>query len=120
MRLTLLFTFMLLAGDLHAQGCVIEGRGEGVEVKLCQQNGNIPDELFRSGFCQPELPGQQLETRFVEHCPTGAFGICRNARVSNLPYRQDIHYYGVASDARFLRPACELASDGTWYAPEDD
>lgn len=117
MHLSLLLTFLLLAGDLQAQGCVIESRANGVEVKLCQQNGNIPDELFRSGFCQPQLAGQQLETRFVERCPPGAFGICRNARVSNLPYRQDIHYYGVASDARFLQPACEQASEGSWYAP---
>lgn len=113
MRSILLLTLTLLSGELQAQACVIEGHGERVDVKLCQQNGNIPEELFRSGFCRPELPGQRFEISFVEACPSGAFGICRNARVSNLPYRQDIHYYGIASDAKYLRPACEQ-TEGQW------
>ncbi|MNW12733.1 hypothetical protein D3C71_2104990 [compost metagenome] len=50
----------------------------------------------------------------MDNCPTGAFGVCRNAKVSNQPYRQDIHYYGVASDARYLKPFCEAQSQGTW------
>ncbi|MCQ4308662.1 NADH:ubiquinone oxidoreductase [Pseudomonas stutzeri] len=106
-----------VAGQASAQGCVIHSQDERIEVKVCQQNRNIPAELFRSGFCQPELKGQQVEVSFVEQCPGGAFGVCRNAQVSNMPYRQDIHYYGIASDARFLQPACEQASDGEWVAP---
>ena len=120
MRLSLLLTLIVLSGELQAQACVIHGQGERVEVKLCQQNGNIPDELFRSGFCQPELPGQRIEVSFVEACPPGAFGVCRNARVSNMPYRQDIHYYGIAGDAKFLRPACEQTSEGEWDAQPED
>lgn len=120
MRLFWLFSLALLAGELRAEGCVIEGQAERVEVKLCQQNLNIPAELFRSGFCQPELAGQRVRVRFVESCPPGAFGVCRNARVSNLPYRQDIHYYGIATDAKYLRPACEGNSGGRWQTQRAD
>ncbi|WP_312703444.1 NADH:ubiquinone oxidoreductase [Stutzerimonas nitrititolerans] len=105
-----------LAGEVLAEGCVIHSQDERIEVRICQQNRNIPAELFRSGFCQPQLKDQQVEVTFVETCPSGAFGVCRNAQVSNMPYRQDIHYYGVASDARYLQPACEQTSQGTWSA----
>jgi hypothetical protein len=101
-------------GSVSAEGCLIHSQDDRIEVKVCQQNHTIPDELFRTGFCQPQLQGQEVEVTFVEQCPTGAFGICRNAQVSNMPYRQDIHYYGVASDARFLQPACEQNSAGEW------
>ncbi|MCQ4322184.1 NADH:ubiquinone oxidoreductase [Stutzerimonas stutzeri] len=103
-----------IAGQAWGEGCVIHSQDERIEVKLCQQNRTIPAELFRSGFCQPQLKDQKVDVTFVEQCPTGAFGVCRNAQVSNMPYRQDIHYYGVASDARFLQPACEQTSDGEW------
>lgn len=105
---------LVVASDAWAEGCVIHSQDDRIEVKVCQQNQTIPAELFRSGFCQPELPGQEVEVTFVEQCPAGAFGVCRNAQVSNMPYRQDIHYYGVASDARFLQPACEQTSSGEW------
>lgn len=110
------FLLLLLgiAGQAWAEGCVVHSQDERIEVKLCQQNRTIPTELFRSGFCQPQLKDQQVEVTFVEQCPAGAFGVCRNAKVSNMPYRQDIHYYGVASDARFLQPACEQTSGGEW------
>ena len=113
MRLPILLTLLCSAGVAQqAMACVIRSHDDRVAVTLCQANGNIPTELFRSGFCQPELKGQQVEVEFVEQCPDGAFGICRDAQVSNMPYRQDIHYYGVASDARFLQPACEQNSQG--------
>ena len=70
-----------------AEACVIRSHDDRVAVTLCQANGNIPNELFRSGFCQPEA--RQVEVEFVEQCPDGAFGICRDAQVSNMPYRQD-------------------------------
>ncbi|MGE4405646.1 NADH:ubiquinone oxidoreductase [Pseudomonas sp.] len=117
MRLSLLLTLLagsVMSGEALAEACVIHSRDGRVAVQLCQANRSIPAELFRSGFCQPQLEGQQVEVQFVEHCPPGAFGICRDARVSNMPYRQDIHYYGIASDARFLQPACEQTSEGTW------
>ena len=113
----LLALCMLLAtGQALAEACIVTSSGAGVEVEVCQQNRSIPTELFRSGYCQPQLAGQTVEVAFVEQCPDGAFGICRNAQASNLSYRQDIHYYGVASDARFLQPACEQNSDGQWQA----
>lgn len=115
----LLALCMLLAtGQALAEACIVTSSGAGVEVKVCQDNINIPTELFRSGFCQPQLAGQEVRVEFVEQCPSGAFGICRNAEASNFSYRQDIHYYGVASDARYLQPACELNSNGQWQAED--
>ncbi|MGF6201058.1 hypothetical protein QF012_003097 [Pseudomonas laurylsulfatiphila] len=55
--------------------------------------------------------------QYVDQCPVGAFGICSNAQVANMPYRQDIHYYGVATDAAYLQPYCETQSQGTWLKP---
>jgi hypothetical protein len=54
---------------------------------------------------------------FTEQCPAGAFGVCSNAQVANMPYRQDIHYYGVATDAAYLQPFCESQSQGKWLKP---
>ena len=111
-----LLLFSLLPGLALAEACVVHSQAERLDVKVCQENRNIPATLFREGFCQPQLQGQTVEVEFVEQCPDGAFGICRDAQVSNMPYRQDIHYYGVASDARFLQPACEQNSQGRWQA----
>lgn len=107
---------LLAAEPAWAEACLIHSRGERLDVQLCQSNLSIPPALFRDGFCQPSLPGQEVEVSFVELCPSGAFGVCRNAQVSNLAYRQDIFYYGVASDARYLQPACETQSGGRWEA----
>ncbi|HEX8590744.1 MAG TPA: NADH:ubiquinone oxidoreductase, partial [Pseudomonas sp.] len=54
------------------------------------------------------------EVTYSEECPSGSFGQCSNAQVANMPYRQNIHYYGVASDAAFLKPFCEQQSKGVW------
>lgn len=116
MRCLGLLLLSCLAGDALGQACVVHSRSERVEVTVCQENRTIPDAMFRTGFCKPSLPGQSVEVEFVERCPAGAFGVCQNAQVSNMPYRQDIHYYGVATDARFLKPACEGASKGQWQA----
>jgi hypothetical protein len=105
-----------LASQAWGEACVVHSQGNQVEVKVCQQNRSIPANLFRNGFCAPQLQGQKVEVSFVEQCPAGAFGECRNARVSGTPYQQDIHYYGVASDARYLKPACEQQSKGVWMA----
>lgn len=96
------------------EACVVHSQGDQVDVKLCQQNRSIPSNLFRSGFCQPQLKGQKVEVTFVEQCPGGSFGVCRNAAVGGTAYRQDTHYYGVASDARLLKPFCEKQSKGVW------
>lgn len=114
---TLLFGLLaLLPGLAQAEACMVHSRGSQVEVRVCQQNISIPPSMFHDGFCQPQLQGQKVEVTFVEQCPGGAFGACRNARVSSMPYRQDIHYYGVASDARILQRACEQQYTGSWTA----
>ncbi|MDG1583169.1 NADH:ubiquinone oxidoreductase [Pseudomonas sp. GOM6] len=105
-----------LSGQAWAEACVIHSAGQQLDVKLCQQNRSIPANLFREGFCAPQLKGQKVDVSFVAQCPSGAFGECRNAKVQGTPYQQDIFYYGVASDARYLKPACEQQSKGVWMA----
>jgi len=100
-----------------AQACMVHSHGERLDVKVCQENVNIPDKLFNDGFCQPSLAGQKVEVEYVEQCPGGSFGVCRNAQVANMPYRQNIHYYGVATDAAYLKPFCEGQSAGQWQTP---
>ncbi|MBD9483229.1 NADH:ubiquinone oxidoreductase [Pseudomonas sp. PDM14] len=107
---------LALAGQAWGEACVVTAQGNQVDVKVCQQNRTIPPNLFRSGFCQPQLQGQKVDVIFAEQCPIGAFGECRNAKVVGTPYQQDIHYYGVATDARYLKPACEQQSKGVWMA----
>ncbi|HZJ93556.1 MAG TPA: NADH:ubiquinone oxidoreductase [Thiopseudomonas sp.] len=116
MRIFSALLLLLLSQQIFAQACVIESEGQGVKVKICQQNRSIPEHLFKSGFCQPSLQGQKTTVTFVKQCPIGAFGICRNAQAGGIGYIQDIHYYGVNTDARYLKPACERQSKGTWTA----
>jgi hypothetical protein len=117
LRLLIAGLGLALSSTVWAEACVVHSQGNQVQVKLCQQNRSIPTELFRSGFCQPQLKGQKVEVSFVEQCPAGAFGVCRNAATGGTPYRQDIHYYGTPSDARLLKPYCEKQSTGVWMAP---
>ena len=105
----------LSGGKVLAQSCVVHSHAQRLDVKVCQENLSIPPQLFHDGFCQPNLPGQNVEVTFVEQCPEGSFGICHNAQVANMPYQQNIHYYGVASDAAYLKPFCENQSKGQWY-----
>ena len=112
MRRYYLLLLMLLSSQIFAQACVIESADERVQIKICQQNRSIPEQMFKSGFCQPQLQGQKTKVTFVEQCPIGAFGVCRNAQTAGVPYQQDIHYYGVDTDARYLKPACEKQSKG--------
>jgi len=104
----------LTSGEALAQACVVHSQAQRLDVKVCQQNRNIPEKLFNDGFCQPKLAGQKVDVEFTKQCPAGAFGVCSNARVANMPYRQDIHYYGVATDATYSQPYCESQSQGTW------
>lgn len=105
------------SGQVLAQACVVHSHGQRLDVKVCQENINIPAKLFNDGFCQPNLPGQKVEVEYVEQCPGGSFGVCGNAQVANMPYRQNIHYYGVATDAAYLKPFCESQSGGQWQTP---
>lgn len=117
MRALLLPLLLTLSGQVLAEACTVHSQGKQLDVKVCQENRNIPAKLFREGFCQPQLQGQKVEVEFSEQCPGGSFGICRDARVAGTPYRQNIHYYGVAADARYLRPFCEGQSGGSWVTP---
>lgn len=108
----LLFGLLLPLSAL-AQACIIHAESASMEVRICQQNRSIPPNLFQSGFCKPQLAGQKTTVTFAERCPAGAFGVCRNAQTGGF-YQQDIYYYGVESDARFLKPACERQSKGVW------
>jgi hypothetical protein len=114
----LLFSALLCSLPVLAQAeaCIVHARGDKVEVQLCQENRSIPAQLFRDGFCAPVLQGQTVSVEFIEQCPADSIGICRNARVGGIPYQQDIHYYGIASDARILEPACEQQYGGNWTA----
>ena len=115
-----MFLGMILAtsaGSAWAEACLVHSQAERLDVKVCQANRNIPPKLFHDGFCQPQLAGQKTDVTFLKQCPTGAFGICSNAQVANMPYREDIHYYGIASDAQYLKPFCEGQSQGKWLVP---
>ncbi|WP_040260388.1 hypothetical protein [Pseudomonas massiliensis] len=101
----------------RAEACLIHSQGDRLDVKVCQQNRTIPAELFHDGFCRPALKDQKTEVAYMAQCPSGAFGVCQGARVDNLPYEQDIHYYGIASDTRYLKPFCENRSQGRWEKP---
>lgn len=105
---------VLLPLQAMGQACIIHAESADMEIRLCQQNRSIPPNLFKNGFCKPQLAGQKTTVTFVERCPAGAFGVCRNATTGGTPYQQDIHYYGVATDARYLKPACEQQNRGTW------
>jgi len=118
-RLPARLALVLLAvssGQAWAESCVVHSQAERLDVKVCQENLTIPKDLFHDGFCKPQLKDQKTEVAYVDQCPSGSFGQCSNAQVANMPYRQNIHYYGVASDAAFLKPFCEQQSKGVWKA----
>lgn len=116
MRCLTVLVLCLASSLAWGEACVIHSQAERLDVKVCQQNRSIPPNLFRSGFCQPQLKGQKVAVDFVEQCPMGSYGVCRNATVGGTPYQQDIHYYGVASDAVYLKAFCEKQSKGVWMA----
>ena len=48
-----------LSGLAWGEACVVHSQAERLDVKVCQQNRSIPPNLFRTGFCQPQLKGQK-------------------------------------------------------------
>ena len=117
MRQILPFLLAALPFQALAEACVVHSQGQGVAVQVCQENVSIPRELFRTGFCKPQLKGQEVKVEFVEQCPEGAYGVCSGAQAGGPAFRQNVHYYGVASDARYLQPFCEQQSGGQWRKP---
>lgn len=109
-----LILLTVITSEVRAEACLVHSQSDRVDVKVCQENLTIPPKLFHDGFCQPQLKDQTVDVTFSEQCPAGSFGQCSNALVANMPYRQNIHYYGVASDAAFLKPFCEQQSKGVW------
>ncbi|MBD1550280.1 NADH:ubiquinone oxidoreductase [Pseudomonas typographi] len=107
----------IISTSCWGQACIVHSEADHLDVKVCEENRNIPSQLFAEGFCKPSLKGQKVTVSYAEHCPAGAFGVCSNAHVDNMPYRQDIHYYGVAADERFLQPFCAQKSQGVWIKP---
>lgn len=114
MRCIAVLALSVMSSLAWGEACVVHTQAQRLDVKVCQQNRSIPENLFRTGFCKPQLKGQKVAVDFVEQCPSGDFGVCRNAKVAGTPYQQDIHYYGVASDSSFLKPFCEQQSKGVW------
>lgn len=114
MRVWLALCCVALPGWALAEACIIHSQGNQLDIQQCLENRSIPQQIFRDGFCAPQLKGQKVQVQFAPQCPAGSFGVCRDAKVPGSPYQQDIHYYGVASDARYLKPACERQSRGVW------
>lgn len=52
-----------------AEACIIKAESDRMEIRLCQQNRSIPPNLFRTGFCKPQLAGQKTTVTFAAQCP---------------------------------------------------
>lgn len=116
-RVLPLLLFVVLPLQAFAEACVVHSHSDKVDVKVCEQNVNIPSKMFHDGFCRPKLKDQDVEVQYGEQCPSGAFGVCRGAKSPGTPFSQDTFYYGVASDAPFLKLNCEQRSQGKWTDP---
>lgn len=102
---------------LAQQACLITSNDDELPIRMCQQNISIPDTLFSSSFCQPQIPDRTFNIDFVDNCPTGAYGICEGAKAQGVAYEQSIYYYSDASDAPVLKAYCERISKGVWQEP---
>ena len=102
-------------GLVHHRQAANLARGHQVQRDLQVVVGAHDQGVAAEEFDHPRgRRGAAVE--FVEQCPIGAYGVCRNARVGGTPYQQDVHYYGVASDATYLKAYCEQQSKGVWMA----
>jgi len=97
--------------------CLIESNDDQLPIRLCQQNINIPPQLFADSFCQPQIAERSFDVSFMEQCPAGAYGICDNAQSEGVGYRQAIHYYSDPGDQPVLQAYCEQFSQGQWRTP---
>lgn len=107
-------TLLIFARLALADACLIESADEQLPIRLCQQNINIPVQLFRDSFCQPQIVDRRFDVSFLDNCPQGAYGVCAGARSEGVAYRQSIHYYSDPADEPVLRAYCERFSDGQW------
>ncbi len=115
------FTALLCAMSaqvLAQQACLITSSDDELPIRMCQQNMTIPESLFTGSFCQPQIPDRTFNIDFVDHCPTGAYGVCEGATAQGVAYKQSIHYYSDKSDAPVLKAYCERISKGVWQEPD--
>lgn len=115
-----LYLLLSLSTTAGAAACLIESNDDQPPIRMCQQNINIPAQLFNNSFCQPQLPERSFDITFVDNCPTGAYGICDNAQSEGVAYRQAIHYYSEPDDRPVLQAYCEQFSQGQWRTPTEE
>lgn len=113
----MLLLLLALPVQSFAEACTVHSHSDKVDVKICEQNVNIPSKMFHDGFCQPKLKDQKVDVQYSQQCPAGAYGVCRGLRSPGTPFSQDTYYYGVASDAPVLKLSCEKRSHGKWGTP---
>lgn len=107
-----------LASQALAEACLIESSDDQLPIRLCQQNITIPPQLFRDSFCQPQIAERSFEVSFMDSCPDGAYGVCKDAQSEGVAYRQSIHYYSEPDDQPVLQAYCEQFSQGQWHTPD--
>lgn len=108
---------LLLSPQILAQACIIVSSDDELPIRMCQQNISIPETLFTSSFCQPQIPDRSFDVSFVDSCPVGAYGTCEGAKAEGVAYEQSIHYYSDPADAPVLKGYCEKISKGRWQEP---
>lgn len=113
----LIVLLSLVSAEALAKACVITSNDQELPIKMCQQNISIPEGLFSSSFCQPQIPDRSFDIDFVESCPVGAYGKCVGAKAEGVAYEQTIHYYSDPADAPVLKGYCEKISKGRWQTP---
>jgi hypothetical protein len=118
LRLLSIAVLLGLAPQALADACLIESSDDQVAIRMCQQNINIPPQLFKSSFCQPQIAERSFDVSFMDSCPAGAYGVCDDARSEGVAYRQAIHYYSDPADQPVLQAYCEKFSQGEWRTQE--
>lgn len=117
-RYLIFFILLFSSTAAYSAACLIESNDDELPIRMCQQNINIPAQLFRDSFCQPQITERSFSVSFMVSCPEGAYGVCENARSEGVAYRQAIHYYSEPDDEPVLQAYCEQFSQGQWRSAE--
>ena len=117
-RYQLFFLLLSINTAAYAEACLIESNDDDLPIRMCQQNINIPPQLFRDSFCQPQIAERSFDVSYMDSCPEGAYGVCEDARSEGVAYRQAIHYYSEPDDQPVLKAYCEQFSQGQWRSAE--
>ena len=59
MRACFVLLLLLISQNIFAQACIIESVDQRVQVKICQQNRSIPEQLFKTGFVSHSSKGKK-------------------------------------------------------------